>query len=57
VLEKVQENYLKFARAEPLRFVIVDALKDKDEIAQFVADAIRQLVKTGKGRRKQQKKQ
>jgi dTMP kinase len=57
VLDKVQENYFRFARAEPSRFVIVDALKDKDEIAQFVADAIRQLVKAGKGRRKQQKKQ
>jgi dTMP kinase len=56
VLEKVQENYFKFARAEPSRFVIVDALKDKDEIAQFVADAIRLQFKTGKGRRKLHKK-
>ena len=32
------------------------ALKDKDEIAQFVADAIRLQVKTGKGRHKQHKK-
>ncbi|HVP97410.1 dTMP kinase [Methanoregula sp.] len=48
VLEKVQSRYLEFARAEPGRFVIVDALLDKDEVAGFVADAIRQVVADGK---------
>jgi dTMP kinase len=43
ILEKVQNNYLAFARADPSRFVIVDALKEKDEIATFVADSIRQI--------------
>jgi dTMP kinase len=44
VLEKVQNRYLEFARAEPDRFVIVDAMLDKDEVGRFVADAIRQIV-------------
>ncbi|MDP2795913.1 MAG: dTMP kinase [Methanoregula sp.] len=52
VLEAVQNNYLTYARAEPSRFVIVDAMKDKDEIAKFVADGIRQTVRIGKEGRK-----
>jgi dTMP kinase len=48
VLEKVQDRYLAFARAEPGRFVIVDALLDKDEVAEFVAGVIRQIVADGK---------
>jgi dTMP kinase len=52
VLEKVQNNYLAFARAEPSRFVIVDGLKEKEEICGFVADAIRQMVQAGKRRQK-----
>jgi dTMP kinase len=48
VLEKVQNRYLEFARAEPDRFVLVDALLDKDEVARFVADAIRLVVAEGK---------
>jgi len=51
ILEKVQNRYLEFARAEPDRFVIVDAMLDKDEVAGFVADAIRQVVADG-GKRK-----
>ena len=38
-LEKVQNNYLAFARAEPSRFVVVDAMLPPDTVAQFVADA------------------
>jgi len=55
ILEKVQNNYLAYAKSEPDRFVIVDALKDPVEIAGFVADAIRQDLtwgKTRKGRKK-----
>jgi dTMP kinase len=52
VLEKVQDRYLSFARAEPGRFVIVDALLDKDEVAGFVADAIRKIVADGKKRKR-----
>jgi dTMP kinase len=50
VLEKVQNNYLTYARAEPSRFVIIDALKEKDEIATFVADSIRQILRLSQSR-------
>lgn len=50
VLEKVQNNYLTFARADPSRFVIVDAMKEKDEIATFVADSIRQILRLSQSR-------
>lgn len=50
ILEKVQNNYLAYARNEPDRFVIVDALLSQEIVAQFVADSIRQDVKTGKKR-------
>jgi len=52
VLEKVQNNYLSFARAEPSRFVLVDAMLPPDTVAQFVADAIRQDLKSNKKKRK-----
>jgi dTMP kinase len=52
VLEKVQQNYLSFARAEPSRFVIIDAMKEKDEIAAFVADSIRQILQLSRSRRR-----
>jgi dTMP kinase len=51
VLEAVQNNYLAYARAEPLRFVIVDAAKEKEEIAKFVADGIRQILQSSKSHR------
>jgi dTMP kinase len=54
-LEKVQNNYLAYARAEPERFVVIDALKDREEIAQFVAGAIRGMEKTGKRKGKGKK--
>ena len=52
VLENVQHNYLKFARTDPSRFVIVDAMKEKDEIAMFVADSIRQLLQLSRSHRR-----
>jgi dTMP kinase len=52
VLEKVQNNYLEFARNEPSRFVIVDAQKEKDEIATFVANAIRLTLQSSRSRRR-----
>jgi dTMP kinase len=52
VLEKVQNNYLKFAREDPSRFILVDAVKEKDEIAGFVADAIRQILQLSQSRRR-----
>jgi dTMP kinase len=51
-LEKVQNNYLAYARAEPSRFVIVDAMLSRETIAQFVADAIRADFSSGKKKRK-----
>jgi dTMP kinase len=52
VLEKVQNNYLSYAKAEPGRFVIVDAMLEREAIAEFVAGAIRGDLKSGKKRRK-----
>jgi dTMP kinase len=51
VLENVQKNYLQFARKDPSRFVIVDAMKEKNEIAIFVADSIRQILQLSRSRR------
>lgn len=55
-LEKVQNNYLSYARAEPSRFVIVDALLPQETVAKFVADAIRQEWEAGTKKRKGRKK-
>ena len=52
VLEKVQNNYLSYARNEPARFVIVDAMLERETIAKFVADAVREMWVTGKKKRK-----
>jgi len=41
VLENVQKNYLKLAEKDPVRFVIIDAKKNPDEILDFVAGIIR----------------
>jgi len=54
ILIRVQENYLELARAEPSRFIIVDAMKDRDEICRFVADAIRIVMKQEKKRKRKQ---
>lgn len=51
ILEKVQKNYLELARNEPSRFVIIDASKEKEEIRQFVAGAIRQFFLSSRSRR------
>ncbi len=55
-LEKVQNNYLAYARNEPERFVIIDAMLDPGTIAKFVADAIRLEWASGKKKRKSRKK-
>ena len=52
VLEAVQNNYLSYARCEPSRFVIIDAAKEREEISQFVAGSIRQVLQSGKERQK-----
>jgi len=56
VLEKVQNNYLTYARNEPSRFVIVDAMLSPETVAKFVADAIRVELEAGKNKRKGRKK-
>jgi dTMP kinase len=55
VLEKVQNNYLAFARNEPSRFVIVDTMLPPETVARFVADAIRAEWAAGKKKRKSRK--
>lgn len=55
-LEKVQNNYLSYAKAEPSRFVIVDAMLPQETVAKFVADAIRVELAMGEKKRKSRKK-
>lgn len=45
ILSRVQKNYLMLAERDPERFVIVDAMLEKEKIGKFVADSIRQFVK------------
>jgi dTMP kinase len=55
VLERVQNNYLTYARNEPSRFVIVDAMLPPETVAKFVAYTIREMwvaEKNGKKRKK-----
>ncbi len=52
ILERVQERYLAFARAEPSRFVVVDGLMEKEELSAFVADAIWLTLKSSRSRRR-----
>jgi dTMP kinase len=42
---RVREGYLKLARAEPKRWLVIDALKDKDVIAGIIWQRVRQLLK------------
>ena len=55
-LEKVQNNYLSYAKAEPSRFVIVDTMLPPGTVAKFVADAIREEWVAGKKKRMGRKK-
>jgi len=51
-LEKVQNNYLAYARNEPSRFVVVDAMLPRETVARFVADAIRLMDAERKKKRR-----
>ena len=51
-LEKVQATYLRLAEEEPSRFVLVDAEKERAEIASFVEGAIRATVERSRARRR-----
>jgi len=55
-LENVQNNYLSYAKTEPSRFVIVDAMLSPEIVAKFVADAIRLEWEAGIKKRKGRKK-
>ena len=48
ILERVQENYLEIAASDPARFVIVDALLEKETVARFVADEIRAFARSSR---------
>ena len=50
ILARVQENYLGLAARDPARFVIVDALLQKEEVAGFIADEIRTSVRSSRQR-------
>ncbi|HOV67226.1 MAG TPA: dTMP kinase, partial [Methanoregulaceae archaeon] len=52
VLRRVQEAYIALAEAEPWRFVLVDATKEKREIARFVEAGIRRTVERSRARRR-----
>ncbi len=43
-LRKVQENYLKLAKKEPGRFVIIDAGRELEVVAQEVESAVREFL-------------
>ena len=43
VLELVQKNYLALAEEDPQRFVLVDALQEREKICSFIAGDIRNL--------------
>jgi len=45
ILARVQQNYLMLAEQDPDRFVIIDAMLEKEKIGRFVGDSIRQFVK------------
>jgi dTMP kinase len=51
ILERVQRNYLDLADADPSRFVLIDALLEKEEIARFVAGEIRESFLSLRSRR------
>ncbi len=50
ILARVQENYLDLAASDPARFVVVDALLKKEEVARFIADEIRASVQSSRSR-------
>ncbi|KDE56374.1 dTMP kinase [Methanoculleus sp. MH98A] len=50
ILEQVQENYLNLAASDPARFVVVDALLPKEEVARFIAGEIRAGARSSRRR-------
>jgi dTMP kinase len=52
ILSRVQARYMALAEEEPARFVVIDALGEKDEICRFVAGEIRALAGSRPPRRR-----
>jgi len=52
ILAQVQKNYLNLAAADPPRFVVIDALLEKEEVAGFVAGEIRTSARSSRRRRR-----
>jgi len=44
---RVREGYLKLAAAEPKRWLVIDAMKNKDVIAGVIWQKVSQLIKKG----------
>jgi dTMP kinase len=42
--ERVREGYLKLAKEEPKRWLVIDATKSKEEIAEIIWKRVRQLL-------------
>jgi dTMP kinase len=49
-LTRVQANYLSLAAGDPSRFVVVDALQEKEEIQRFVSRVIREYAGQSRSR-------
>lgn len=49
VLEAVQQQYLALARAEPSRFIVIDAELDLAEVHHFMDQTIREAVRRNAG--------
>lgn len=50
VLESVQKNYLGLVRESPERFILLDALMDREELAAFVEQEIRRYAGSSRSR-------
>jgi dTMP kinase len=46
---RVREGYLKMAKAEKPRWLVIDATKDKEEIAGIIWDKVSRLIKQKQG--------
>ena len=47
--QRVRDGYLKLARAEPQRWLVVDANQPREKIAQIIWQRVSQLLSTGGG--------
>jgi dTMP kinase len=46
---RVREGYLRLAEAEPRRFLVIDATKDKEEIAAIIWQMVSQILRGQRG--------